>query len=160
MKKTNLFSIQSTISKRIILSAALFLAVCTGTVFANEGDVTNPQLEKILHREFSGAQHIKWNESGDYYNATFVLGGHRTIAWFSKEGELLGSARDMFYNQLPLVVMRALDKKFKPVDIVELREITNAEGTRYKGIFEEKGKKYSVLVSAEGAILDTACVGK
>jgi hypothetical protein len=138
------------IMKRIILSMSLLLTLGVASAFAGPG--TDPVLEKIFKKEFKGAEHVKWSREKGYDKATFVLGGHRTIAWFGANGELLGSVRDIFYNQLPLVVMSAVDKRFSDAAMLDIWEVTTSVGTRYKLTLEHKARKYNVSVYTDGSI--------
>jgi hypothetical protein len=67
---------------------------------------------------------------------------------------LLGTIRDIFYNQLPVVVMRSLDKEFPGADIIDLREAAGQKGTRYNLTIEKGGKKFKVSVAADGDIVE------
>jgi hypothetical protein len=135
--------------KRIILSLSIVLT-CATAVFASDVPGDNEAAKKVFDRVFRGAEHVSWTTQDDYTRATFVIGGHRTEAWFSAEGELLGTARDIFFTQLPLVVMRSVDKRFEGASIFETREISNLEGTRYRLTLEHKGKKYKLAVYPDG----------
>lgn len=138
--------------KRIILSLAVLLTLGTTVVFA--GSEGNKKAQQVFQEEFKGAEQVKWTEVGDYSKANFLLAGHRTEAWFSPEGELVGTIRDIFYNQLPVVVMRTLDKEFLNADIIDLREATGQKGTRYNLTVEKEGKKFKVSVAADGDIVE------
>ncbi len=138
--------------KKIIVSFSLLLSAGLSTVFAtteiNPGQKTLDGFKK----EFIAAESVTWDKQGDYDKATFQLTGHRVIAWFNAEGRLEGCIRDIFFDQLPLNVMKAVDKRFIAADILAVKEITNAEGTIYRITLETKKKKYSVKVGTYGNI--------
>jgi hypothetical protein len=136
--------------KRIILSMSLLLTLGATAVIAGQG--TDPVTEKAFKKEFRGAEHVKWSREDGYDKATFVLGGHRTIAWFGTTGELLGTVRDILYDQLPLAVVSSLDKRFGDAAILDMREIANSMGTRYKLTLEYKSRKYNVSLFSDGTI--------
>ncbi|MEK7224976.1 MAG: hypothetical protein AAB221_04750 [Bacteroidota bacterium] len=89
-----------------------------------------------------------------------MLAGHRVIAYFNEDNELAGCIRDIFYDQLPLTVMKAVDKKFPGADVQEVREITNSDGTSYMLKAELNNKKYKVKVSSAGNITDIEKLAK
>ncbi len=136
--------------KRIILSLSLLLTVAITTTFANGGNPISDQVLKSFKKEFATAQLVQWNDLGEYLKASFVLGDHRVEAYFNTEGELLGSVRGLFYNQLPLAVMTSLDKRFAEADILDVNEITNAGGTSYLVNLEFHDKKYRVKADPGG----------
>lgn len=140
--------------KKMILSLSLLLTAGLSAVFANKDPEPGQEVLDLFKKEFSSAEQVKWSRQGEYDKATFVLGGRRTIAYFNADGELEGSIRDLFYDQLPLTVMTAVDKRFADADIIDVREINNTEGTHYKIRLTAKNKKYSVKVQPTGNILD------
>jgi hypothetical protein len=138
--------------KKTILS--LFLLVTAGLTSVHASDDPNPEQEvlELFKKEFSSAQNVSWSRQGDYDKATFVLAGRRAIAYFNPEGELEGSIRDLFFDQLPLTVMTAVDKRFADAEIIDVREINNAEGTNYRIRLTAKNKRYSLKVNSYGSI--------
>jgi hypothetical protein len=139
--------------KRIILSFAFVVTAGTMVAMADPG-TTTPGFESAFKKEFSGAQNVKWNEDNGYMKATFVLNEHRTIAWFTKEGEFQGSLRNIFFTQLPLTVVKAVNTRFEANIPLDITEVVNTEGTRYSFTLEYKSKKYKVSVSPDGNIDD------
>jgi hypothetical protein len=138
--------------KKMILSLSLLVTAGLSAVYANEDPGPDQEVLELFKKEFSSAQNVSWSRQGDYDKATFVLAGRRAIAYFNPEGELEGSVRDLFYDQLPLTVMTAVDKRFADAEIIDVREINNAEGTHYKIRLKAKTKKYSVKVNSSGSI--------
>jgi hypothetical protein len=140
--------------KNLIVSlTALFVTAAT-PVLAHATD-NDPRAEKIFAKQFAGAENVKWMKLNDgYLGVTFVLNGIGAETFFDADGELAGTIRNLFYNQLPLVVMQTVDNKFKAAVVVEVKEITNAEGTHYKVVLEEKNKKYTIRVNSLGQITD------
>jgi hypothetical protein len=138
--------------KKIIVSFSLLLAAGLSTSFA--ATETNPDQRTLdgFNKEFIAAQNVSWDKQGEYDKATFLLAGHRVIAWFNSAGQLEGCVRDLFFDQLPLNVMTAIDKRFAGADILSVREITNSEGTSYRLTLETKNKKYNVKLGSSGNI--------
>jgi hypothetical protein len=139
--------------KKIILSFSLFIAG-TAMVFANDDIKINEAVKQSFEKEFKGAQFIKWDQISEYSKAVFVLGGHRAEAYFSQTGELAYCVRDIFFDQLPLAVMTAVDKKFAKAGVAEVREISTTNGTEYRIIMEDQGAKYLIEADASGNIND------
>jgi len=138
--------------KKVLLSLSFLLTVGATIAFAGETPGTDPQVVKSFKKEFSGAEDAKWSEDAGYATASFILANHRTVAWFAKDGELVDSIRDLFYNQLPLVVIKSLDRRFTDAVIIDIREVVTTDGTRYKFTLEQKGRKYKVSVYADGNV--------
>lgn len=128
-----------------------FFLLVTVAAFANDPDPVSEKVQSSFKKEFPGASLISWNETGDYLKAVFLYAGYRSEAYFTKEGELEGSARNIFFNQLPLAVTKAVEKRFTNADVLEVSEITTASGTRYLIRLEDESKKgYRVQYDAGG----------
>ena len=139
--------------KKLFLSLSLMMTVA-GTVLANEKINVNEQVKAAFKNEFPGANLIEWNKPGEFYKATFMLWDRRTEAYFTEDGQLQGSIRSLFYNQLPLAVMTSIDKRFEGAGILEVNEINNTEGTSYTILLEVNNKKYRVKAYASGGIAE------
>ena len=138
--------------KKIIILFSLLLTTGLSLVFANEK--FNPDQKTLdgFKKEFIAAQSVSWEKQGDFDKATFLLSGNRVIAWFNTAGQLEGSIRDIFFDQLPLIVMTAVDKRFADAAIYSVREITKNELTSYSITLEAKNKKYTIKVGSSGTI--------
>lgn len=120
--------------------------------------IDNPEIgpgQQVLDgfkKEFSSAQNVTWAKQDEFDKATFVIAGRRAIAYFTSDGNLEGCVRDIFFDQLPLTVMTAVDRRYNDAVVLDVREITNAEGTSYRIRLESKDKKYRILISSSGNI--------
>jgi hypothetical protein len=146
--------------KRIFVSLSLMLAVGLTTALANDEINVGDKVKESFKKEFAGAEPVKWSDLGDYQKATFVFGGHRVEAYFNADGVLEGTARDLFFDQLPLAVMRSFDKRFAGADIIDVVEVTNTEGTSYRLTLETQHKRYRVKADTGGNILEVVKVNK
>jgi hypothetical protein len=145
--------------KKMFVSASLLLTAGLTAVFA-AGPNPDQQVLDLFKKEFSAAQHVTWNKQDNYDKATFQLGGSWVIAYFNPAGQLEGCARDIFFDQLPLAVMSAVDKRFAEATIINVREITNVDGTSYRLTLEKNNKKYKVKVDTSGNISEVDRLSK
>lgn len=141
----------------LFLSFAMVIGM-TQAFAANDPDV-NSKVKQSFKKEFPSAAFVTWDKQQDYFKASFVLNDYRTEAWFSNEGELLGTIRNLLYNELPLAVMRGIETKFPSADILEIREITNSEGTTYKMTATIKKKKFGLSATPNGEVVKTGRIG-
>lgn len=144
--------------KKILFSAMLLTALGITSAFASAPVPEETAAMKNFKKEFAGAESVQWNKIGEYAKASFLLGGHRAEAYFDADGILAGSVRDLFYDQLPLAVMKTVDSRFSNAGIVDVREISNTEGTSYKVELESGSKRYSLKLSASGDLLEKKAV--
>jgi hypothetical protein len=146
--------------KRIILSFTLMMTLGVTIALAAPGSKINPgpDVVEMFKKEFAGAEFVKWTVQGEYQKASFVLGGHRAEAYYTITGEYLGSIRDLFYDQLPLAVMKSVDNKYPEADISELTEVATTDGVTYKMLVELKSKKVRLTVDSSGNFVEKTVV--
>jgi hypothetical protein len=138
--------------KNLILSIAIVLSVAPAFALGTD---TDPRAEKKFSQQFVGAQNVKWTRLDEgYLRVTFVLNGIGAESFFDKDAELLGTVRNLFYSQLPLTVAQTLNNRFGEVTVIEVKEVTNGDGTSYKVVFEQKNRKYSVRLNSLGEVTD------
>lgn len=141
--------------KKIFLFLSFAMVIGMTNAFAGNDPSVNPTVKQSFKKEFPSAEYVKWDKDQDYFKATFVLNDYRTEAWFSDEGELLGTIRSLLYNELPLAVMRGIETKFPSADISDIREINNINGTTYKMIAATKKKKFGLSATPNGEVVKT-----
>jgi hypothetical protein len=141
------------VMKKLILSLSVMLA---GLVPVLANDQTNdPSAEKVFASLFVGASDARWTKlANGYQKVNFSLNGVRAESIFDENAELLGTVRILFFNQVPLSVMQTIGSRFPQAVVVDVREISNAEGTSYRIVFELKNKRYTVRLNSLGSILE------
>ncbi len=140
--------------KKTLIALSLVLTVTAASAFAGIPDPVSEEVKIAFKKEFPGAQLIAWDNTGEFVKATFIFSGYRSEAYFSEEGELYGSARNIFYSQLPLAVTQSVEKRYSSADVIEVSEITNGNGTRYLLRLDTNRRTYKVQYDAGGNILD------
>lgn len=146
--------------KKIFLAAAFFTATVT-SAFANPVEKSDPKAEQVFNKQFAGAQNICWSKTEEgLLKVNFVWAGHSTVAYFNEKAEIVASVRSMFYDQLPLAIIRSVESRYKSPVVIEVREISNEEGTQYAVVLEEKTKKYSIRLNSAGEVLSSQKVKK
>jgi len=140
--------------KKFLLLLPLLLVAAIVTTFARSSNIDNPRAEQEFKKYFANVENVKWTrEEGGYLQASFTWANHRTLAYFDSNGELVGSIRGISVSQLPLIVVRNLEKSYKDAIMLEISEITNDEGTQYKLIIEDDKKKYAIRLNSFGDIV-------
>lgn len=138
----------------MILTAVAFLAIACMPALASGGPGVTEEVQAAFEKEFSGAESVHWKEAGDYVKASFVYQGCVTEAYFSKDGQLEGTVRAVFFNQLPIAVMTSVNKRFDDAEVLDVYEISNANGTSYRVTLTSDNKKFRVLADSSGNILE------
>ena len=143
-----------------MIISVFVIMMTAGLSFANENPEPGEPVLSGFKKEFSAAENVSWDKQDEFDKATFVLAGRRVVAYFNSNGQLEGCIRDLFFDQLPLSVMTAVDKRYSGADILDVREITNSEGTSYRISLQTKNRKLRLRVSPSGSISDVEKIAK
>ena len=141
--------------KKILISLSMIVIIGSANAHANHSTTANWRMKETFKQEFAGAASVQWMAEEEYNVARFELMGHTVMAYFDNDGELIGSMKDMLFSQLPIAVIRSINKHFdEPVSFV-VHEISNPEGTFYWLKFDAQNKHYHVKMDANGFLLVT-----
>jgi hypothetical protein len=139
--------------KRLVTALAMIMTVGVSAAFATDDVKVDKDVLSAFQKDFTGAQHVKWSKEQNFYKAAFVLGDTRVIAYYSEEAEFAGSARSLVPAQLPLAVTSQISKRYGPVDLVEVTEISNDTGTSYKIMLETADKTIKLNAFPTGQLV-------
>ena len=95
---------------KMVLTAIVMLFA--GSAFAMEPENVSPKVKAAFERDFSKASKISWEKTSDFYFASFTLNDVRIDAAYNEDGELLGTARVISAEQMPLSVSLAIAEKY------------------------------------------------
>jgi hypothetical protein len=137
--------------KKFIIGLAAVLTLISTTAFAGKNEKINPALP-VFQKEFKGASDVRWQEGKDAIKAAFVLNDFRVEAYFSFTGELLGTARNVLFNQLPLAVVKEINNRFETAPIYEITEYNTGSDTFYYMTVELTNKKLKIKATSGGDI--------
>jgi len=137
--------------KRSIIVFSAILLVITATAFVGAKPGGNPA-EATFQKEFSGATNVKWTEGKDVISVSFVLSDSRIIAYFTNEGDLLGTERNVLFNQLPLAVVREINNRYGNAPIADIIEYTSGVNTFYGMYVDTPTKHLKLKISSEGEV--------
>jgi hypothetical protein len=139
--------------KKIIVTLFAFLTIGIAGSIANAEPDVDPKILSAFQKEFSFAQNVKWQIKGEFAQVNFSVNDHGFIAWYNSNAELVGTARNILYMQLPLSVIRTLEKDFADASLSGFVEITRDDETLYQVHAERKNKKLLLEVSPGGNVM-------
>lgn len=147
--------------KKNLLVLSLSLIVISMASFANPTKVEEPKAVLAFNKMFTGATNVKWtNEQDGYLQVAFTWGDHRTIAFFDANAKFVGSIRGIFFKELPLSVIRSVNRTFNDPVVLQVSEIYNEEGIRYSMKIEHKHKLYNVKFDGLGSLIEKTRIKK
>jgi hypothetical protein len=76
-------------------------------------------IERIFLENFSGAENVSWRIDNSYIRVDFTLNNVQQKAYYSYDGDLVASMRDINYGELPASVQNEISKKYKDYTVTE-----------------------------------------
>jgi hypothetical protein len=135
--------------KKFIMSLSLLLTIGLTTMFANTELKVDPRVLSAFQIDFSLANDVKWELKAGRYLARFNLYGQIFIARYSTEAELINTIRNIQYNQLPISILRSLEKKYSNADFINILEESRDNKTNY--FIQVVNEKKKILVQSDAS---------
>lgn len=139
--------------KKIFVALFAFLTIGATSSFANEDPNIDPGILSAFQKEFSFAKDVRWQMKGEFAQVNFSLNDHGFVAWYNSNAELVSTARNILYMQLPLSVIRSLEKNYSDASFSGIVEVTRDSETYYQVHAEKKNKKVLLKASQDGNIM-------
>src|SRR6187401_998720 len=139
--------------KKTFLSLFTFFIIGTSAAMARERADVDRKILSAFQKEFSFAKNAKWEVKGNLTQVNFLLNDQGVAAWYNSAAELVTTARNILYNQLPISVIRTLDKEYAGADFLGITEVERNNETYYQIRAGEKSKKYLLKASPSGNII-------
>ena len=138
--------------KKLFVALFAFLTIGAAS-FAIEKNDIDPGILSAFQKEFSFAKDVKWEMKGGFAQVNFSLNDHGFVAWYNANAELVSTARNLLYMQLPLSVIRSLEKNYSDAGFSGIIEVTRNNETFYQLQAEKKNKKFLLKASPGGNIM-------
>lgn len=130
----------------------MFAVVGLSSSYANEDVKVSKRVLSAFQNDFNSAVNARWSLEQEFYKVSFINMDMQVEAYYDEEGALVGSVRNLSFEQLPLAIIHEFNRRFESAPVKSVVEITNVEGTSYR-IWTEKGNKnYKLRATASGEI--------
>jgi hypothetical protein len=139
--------------KKTFVTLFALLTIGITVSLADPRTNVDPKILSAFEKEFSFAKNVKWEEEGSLARVIFSLNDQGITAWYNSDAELVTTARNILYNQLPISVMRSLDKEYPGADIFGIVEISRNDETWYQIQADKHGKKFLLKANSSGNII-------
>ena len=137
--------------KKILVTISV-IALGISAVSAAENPGIDPKIISAFEKEFSFAKNAKWEAKEDLTQVSFLLNDQAVTAWYNSEAELVMTARNILYAQLPIPVIKALDKRYPGADLFGIIEVIRNSEVHYQVTAETKKKTLVLKVTPTGNI--------
>lgn len=132
--------------KKIIFTITLSVALLS-SAFTYAANINEPgvKVKQAFTNEFTQAKDVEWVAMGKegVYQAKFTFNNESLQAFFTEEGEFLGTTRQINKSQLPILVASSIDKQYADARVVTIFEYSKKDGLDY----------YITMTTAKGALI-------
>jgi len=136
--------------KKVLLSTLIVISLIS-SAFAAPGKKVGSIVKNAFESNFRNVQDVKWDESKDYYKASFVSNNVATEAFFDRKGDFIGSSHAITLDQLPTGIKRSFAKKYGSFTVKEAIQFDAVEETAWF-ISAENENQSVILKIANGNI--------
>lgn len=109
-------------------------------------NLIDPKIISAFEKEFSFAKNSKWEIKQELAQVSFLLNDQAVTAWYNSDAELVTIARNILYSQLPISVIRSLEKDYDDAALFGIMEVTHNNETYYQMAVQRENK--TVLIKA------------
>jgi len=132
--------------KKIFFSLTLTAAILSSAfTYAGTNSEPGTKVKQAFINEFTQVKDVEWtsmNTEG-VYQAKFTFNNETLQAFFTEEGEFLGTTRQITKSQLPILVASGLEKQYADARVISIFEYSKKDGLDY----------YITLTTAKGAVI-------
>lgn len=126
--------------KMIMVLAFIAVAIGNAAIAGTGGGEVDKRIRKAFEKEYAGAADVKWYVFNEYTKVDFTFNGMQLAGYYSKDGEMLGVARNIPFSSLPLMLQIGQRRDYKGFWITEIYELAKNEGTKYYITVENANK--------------------
>ena len=132
--------------KKIFFSLTLTAAILSSAfTYAGTNNEPGTKVKQAFISEFTQVKDVEWTAMNNQgvYQAKFTFNNETLQAFFTEEGEFLGTTRQITKSQLPILVASGLEKQYADSRVITIFEYSKKDGTDY----------YITLVTKKGAMI-------
>jgi hypothetical protein len=143
--------------KKLFVTALAAIAISATSFATPEADVSKVSL-KVLNKfrtEFATVDQVEWEVKKEFIKAKFSEDGIALEAFFTQDGDLIGTSKHIDRADMPSASRKALTKAVTGSELLELIEFNSSEkGTVYYASIQKDGAKRILEISATGFVSD------
>ena len=132
--------------------AALIVVATGSSVFALDGKRINNNVKNNFEVQFSDAENVSWSTTENYFKASFTLEDKNIEAFFTKDGELIGTSHHIELKKLPSRAVKKIKNEYASYKITDSIEFEHDGDTNFYVSLEEGNKKQILQVTLYGNV--------
>jgi len=139
--------------KKLIFALAMLLG--SATIFAITPPEVNEKVLKAFQETFKNPKDVNWHEYENYYEVDFKQDEIKTQVRYDSEGNITGTTRYYFENQLPPHILSNIKKKYPQRSVYGVTEIYAEKDLQYYITMEDEKNWYTVKSNPVGNLEQT-----
>jgi len=139
--------------KKLIFALAMLLG--SATIFATTPPDVNQKVLKAFTETFKNPQEVNWHEYENYFEVDFKQDEIKTQVRYDSEGNITGTTRYYFENQLPPHIISKIKKKYPNRSVYGVTEIYTEAELLYYITMEDEKNWYTVKSNPMGSFEQT-----
>lgn len=148
--------------------AAAFLFAASTNIFAQEKKISEKEVPAAVlnafHKAYPKAEikglSTETEKGTKYFEVESMEGTKHIDLLITSTGKITEVEETIPTDQLPSLVMKTLEAKFKGLKIEKAEKVTNGAVSNYELVIESKAGKYEVKLNAAGKLLKSEKIKK
>lgn len=127
--------------KKFILATLITVTIGSSVLAADVSKVSF-RILNAFEAQFAGATDVNWTVTADYTKVKFTMEGEKVEAFFSSNGDVIGTSRKTEFKRLPLSAIQKIKKVYAKYQVTETIEFElNGERKYYVSVESETDRK-------------------
>ncbi len=139
--------------KKLIFALTMLLG--SAVTFAATPPEVNQKVLKAFQETFKDPKEVNWHEYENYYEVDFKQDEIKTQVRYDSDGNLTGTTRYYFEQQLPPHIIANLKKKYPQRTVYGVTEIYSENDLQYYITMEDEKNWYTVKSNPLGNLDQT-----
>jgi hypothetical protein len=135
-----------------LLFTALIAVSTIASAFASPVEKVSDRIKGSFNSNYPDISNVKWDMTTDYAKATFVIENVTTEAFYSHNGEFIGTSQAISINDLPTGVKRSFAKRYGNYTVKEAIQFEGKEESAY--YISAENEKQSVILKAVNGVIE------
>lgn len=140
--------------KKVFIVALLAIFIGT-TAFERPENTVNYRIHNEFKKSFNNVKDVIWVSTDKFSTAIFNVNGEQTKAFYSNEGDFLGTTKTFAFNKLPARALATIATRYTypQYNLKECIEYKNAnDDVNYYISFEKGSRTLIVEISPSGSV--------
>jgi hypothetical protein len=116
--------------KKLLFSALIAVSIVS-SAFAADVNKVNVRILNSFRGEYAGVSQVEWVSKAQFVKASFMVDNKKVEAFYSHDGERIGTASNITLEDLPTSAKRIFAKKYAGYTVKEAIEFNSDQEQAY-----------------------------